>query len=111
MSPASAIIANLTTVDGDIEYDDSNTNKGEGVENQFALLGLSDSYNVIAFFDKYGWQARVAYNWRDDFLTNTLDGNNERNPVYTEDYGQWDVNVCLAGHRLTDPAGGGDQRD
>ena len=87
------LLVNYTTVDGDIEYDDFNTNKGEGVENQFALLGLSDSYNVIGFYDNYGFQARIAYNWRDDFLTDTLDGNNERNPVYTEDYGQWDINV------------------
>lgn len=87
------VIANYTTVDGDIGYDDFNTNKGEGVENQFALLGLSDSYNFVGFYDKHGWQVRIAYNWRDDFLNNTLDGNNERNPIYTEDYGQWDVNV------------------
>jgi len=86
-------ILNYTTVDGDVEYDDFNTNKGEGVENQFALLGLSDSANAIAFYDKDGIQARIAYNWRDDFLTNTIDGNGERNPVYTEDYGQLDFNV------------------
>ncbi len=87
------MIANYTTVDGDISYDNSNTNKGEGVENQFALLGLSDSANLVAFYDKNGFQARVAYNWRDEFLNNTLDGGGERNPVYTEDYGQWDINI------------------
>ncbi len=87
------MIVNYTTVDGDVEYDNANTNKGEGVENQFALLGLSDSANFIAFYDKNGLQARIAYNWRDEFLLNTLDGNGERNPVYTDDYGQWDFNV------------------
>jgi len=87
------VIVNYTTVDGDIEYDNFNTNKGEGVENQFALLGLSDSANVVAFYDKHGLQARIAYNWRDEFLNNTIDGNGERNPIYTEDYGQWDINV------------------
>ncbi len=87
------MILNYTTVDGDISYDNFNTNKGEGVENQFALLGLSDSYNVVGFYDKDGLQARIAYNWRDDFLKNTLDGNGERNPVYNEDYGQFDINV------------------
>jgi hypothetical protein len=85
------VILNYTTVDGDIGYDNFNTNKGEGVENQFALLGLSDSYNIVGFYDKHGIQVRLAYNWRDEFLTNTLDGNGERNPVYTEDYGQLDV--------------------
>ena len=87
------VIVNYTLVDGDIEYDNSNTNKGENVENQFALLGLSDSANLIAFYDNHGIQARIAYNWRDDFLVNTLDGQGERNPVYTQDYGQWDMNV------------------
>jgi TonB-dependent receptor len=87
------VILNYTTVDGDISYDDMNTNKGENIENQFALLGLSDSSNFVGFYDKNGIQVRVAYNWRDDFLTNTLDGNGERNPIYTEDYGQWDVNM------------------
>lgn len=87
------IILNYTTVDGDISYDNSNTNKGEGVANQFALLGLSDSANVVAFYDKNGIQARAAYNWRDDFLNNTLDGGGERNPVYTEAYGQLDINI------------------
>ncbi|WP_323847405.1 TonB-dependent receptor [Microbulbifer magnicolonia] len=86
-------IVNFTTVDGDIAYDNFNTNKGDGVENQFALLGLSDSFNVVGFYDKNGIQARIAYNWRDDFLNATFDGNGERNPVYTEAYGQWDVNA------------------
>jgi len=86
-------IVNFTTVDGDIAYDDFNTNKCDGCENQFALLGLSDSFNVVGFYDKNGIQARIAYNWRDDFLTGTFDGNGERNPVYTEAYGQWDLNV------------------
>jgi len=92
-------IVNYTTVEGDIEYDNFNTNKGENVENQFALLGLSDSYNVVAFYDKDGLQARVAYNWRDEFLNGTVDGGGERNPVYTESYGQWDVNVS---YEITD---------
>ena len=87
------LILNYTTVDGDIEYDNTNTNKGAGAENQFALLGLSDSANLVAFYDKHGIQARLAYNWRDDFLSGTFDGNGERNPVYTEAYSQIDLSV------------------
>ena len=56
-------------------------------------MGLSDSANFVGFYDKHGIQARVAYNWRDDFLTATVDGGGERNPVYTEEYGQWDMNI------------------
>ncbi|MEN0038106.1 MAG: TonB-dependent receptor [Cellvibrio sp.] len=86
-------IINYTTVNGDINYDNYNTNRGEGVDNQFALFGLSDSANFVVFYDKNGLQARVAYNWRDDFLTAAFDGNGQRNPIYTEAYGQVDVNV------------------
>jgi TonB-dependent receptor len=93
------VVLNYTTVDGDIGYDNSNTNKGENVENQFALLGLSDSANFVGFYEKNGLQVRLAYNWRNDFLNDTLDGNGERNPVNTKDYGQWDVNIS---YELTD---------
>jgi TonB-dependent receptor len=34
----------------------------------FAVTGLSNSANVIGFFDKYGFEARVAVNWRDAYL-------------------------------------------
>jgi TonB-dependent receptor len=81
-------IANYTTVDGDIEYD----NRTIAVD-QFALLGLSDTYNVIGFYDKNGYQARFAYNWRDEFLDDTIQGNNQQEPIYVEDYGQLDVSL------------------
>ena len=35
---------------------------------QFALSGLSESANLIAFYDKDGLSLRFAYNWRDDFF-------------------------------------------
>lgn len=81
------VVANVTLVDGDIEFDD--TSLGE----QFALFGLSDSANLVGFYDKDGIQARIAYNWRDDFLVTNFHGTGVANPVYTEAYGQWDANV------------------
>ena len=89
-------IINYTTVNGDVGYDNYNTNKGPDAVNQFAILGLSDTFNVIGFYDKDGLQARIAYNWRDEFLVSTIDGNGERNPIYNEEYGQWDINVSYA---------------
>src|SRR5690606_41015491 len=56
------VIANYTTVDGNVKYDD------QSLDEQFALLGLSDSANLVGFYDKDGLQARIAYNWRDTFL-------------------------------------------
>ncbi|HEY4077840.1 MAG TPA: TonB-dependent receptor [Rhizomicrobium sp.] len=34
----------------------------------FAVTGLADSANIVAFYDKDGFQARVAANWRDSYL-------------------------------------------
>lgn len=78
--------ANYTIVDSDLTYDDYN------LGDQFAMLGLSNSANFVAFYDKGQWQVRAAYNWRDKFLSSTFDSWRP-NPVYVEEYGQWDVNV------------------
>ena len=80
--------ANYTMVDSDIAYDN------RSLTNQFGIVGLSDSANLVGFYDKNGWIARLAYNWRDDFLTNTAWETN--NPLYTEDYGQWDAIVSYS---------------
>lgn len=76
--------ANATFVTSDIDVDNAST------DFQFALPGLSDSYNLVAFYDANGLQARIAYNWRDTFLQGFGEGNT---PYYTEDYGQIDVTV------------------
>jgi len=81
------VAANYTVVDSSLTYD--NYNRGE----QFALEGLSDTANIVAFYEKYGWHIRGAWNWRDEFLTARSDGTGLPNPVYTEPYGQFDINV------------------
>jgi len=86
------VIANYTIVDGDVEFD--NRQVPSSGDPQFAITGLSDSYNLIAFYDKNGLQARVAYNWRDKFLTSTIGvSGTPNNPLYVEDYGQLDFNA------------------
>ncbi len=80
-------IANYTMVDGDIAYDN------QSLKEQFALLGLSDTANLVGFYDKNGIQVRIAYNWRDTFLSGTSHGTGNPNPVYVEEYGQFDINV------------------
>ena len=57
-------IVNATVVDADIAYDDTNF-----LEGQFVLNGLSDSANFIGFYDGEKLQVRLAYNWRDDFIS------------------------------------------
>ncbi|MEM5518154.1 TonB-dependent receptor [Henriciella sp. AS95] len=85
-------IANYTIVDGDVGFD--NNQVPSSGDPQFAITGLSDSYNLIGFYDKNGLQARLAYNWRDQFLTSTIGvSGTPNNPQYVEEYGQLDFNV------------------
>jgi TonB-dependent receptor len=77
-------ILNYTIVNGDAKFNNAlNPNIG-----QFALAGLSDSANAVVYYDKNGLQARVAYNWRDEFYA----GGNP-NPTYVEKYGQVDASA------------------
>ena len=80
--------ANYTMVNGDVELDPAASID----ENQFALVGLSDTANLTAIYEKYGFSARLAYNWRDTFLLATNQGG-DRSGTYVEDYGQYDLNV------------------
>lgn len=84
--------ANYTMVDSDVAYDNLATG------GQFAMTGLSDTANVVGFYDKDAWQIRVAYNWRDSFLlSRTVGSGNE--PRYVEDYSQIDVSI---GYEIND---------
>ena len=85
------IFANYTIVKGDVGFDDG----GDPGIDQFSLTGLSDSANAAFMFEKYGWSARLAWNWRDEYLIMANQGGS-RNPFYVEAYQQWDLNVNYA---------------
>ncbi len=53
---------NGTLVGTDKPYDPHNPIGG------FAVTGLSDSANFVGFYDKDGFQARIAVNWQDSYL-------------------------------------------
>jgi TonB-dependent receptor len=55
--------ANATLVDTNKPYDPN-----DFTQSGFAVTGLANSANFVGFFDKYGFQARVAVNWRDEYL-------------------------------------------
>lgn len=74
--------ANYTIVDGDLVYD-INLN-----EEQWVVPGMSDTANFVAFYDKDGFQARIAYNWRDQYLQSAA-----RDPRFVEEYSQIDANM------------------
>jgi TonB-dependent receptor len=82
------VLANYTIVRGDIGYKVTS----DPNQNQFALLGLSDSANAVLMFEKFGLSARLAYNWRDEYLQN-LNVGQWRNPIFVEAFDQIDLNV------------------
>jgi iron complex outermembrane receptor protein len=55
--------ANATVVDTNKPYD-ANDISVSG----FAVTGLADSANLVAFYEKSGFHVRVAVNWRDEYL-------------------------------------------
>ncbi|MFL6672285.1 MAG: TonB-dependent receptor [Massilia sp.] len=83
------INANYTYVHSGLKYD--NTSIGE----QFALVGLSNSANLVGIYEKDKWTVRAAYNWRGEFLSSTFDGAGP-NPNYVEPYGQLDLSIGYA---------------
>ena len=81
-------IANATFVESDTAYDDFDLGP------QFVVSGISDSANLIAFYEKHGFSLRVAWNWRDAYLAGTGQANvGAIPPTYVDEYEQVDVGV------------------
>jgi TonB-dependent receptor len=82
-------IVNATIANADISFDEL------ALSTQFVLPGLSDSANFIGFYDKDGFQARFAYNWRDSFVGGIGQdaGSAAINPQIIDSYGQLDVSA------------------
>lgn len=74
--------ANYTLVNSNFEYDVASRAQ------QFALTGLSDTANLVLMYEKNSLQARIAYNWRDEFLSDAGD-----EPQFTEAYQSVDFSV------------------
>ncbi|MBU3077377.1 TonB-dependent receptor [Sphingomonas quercus] len=55
--------ANATLVNTNKPYD-----KADFSTSGFAVTGLANSANAVAFYDKNGFQIRAALNWRDEYL-------------------------------------------
>jgi TonB-dependent receptor len=83
---------NATLVDSDAELDPAN------VRQVFALTGLSDSMNLVGFYEQGPVQFRLAYNQRNDFVQ-SLTQSNGNGPTIVEDYEQWDLS---ASYDITD---------
>ncbi len=80
------VAGNFTWVRTGLKYDNTST------ATQSALLGVSNSANLVGFYEDNTWSIRAAYNWRGEFLASMTDGAGN-NPVYTEPYGQADMSI------------------
>ncbi|UYY59329.1 TonB-dependent receptor [Sphingomonas sp. S2-65] len=84
--------ANLTYADSDAPGSGGTLVGGESVSTP--LQGLSKwSYNLIGMYEKYGFTARAAYNWRDDYLETVAGNGTGGVPIYRKAYGQLDASI------------------
>jgi iron complex outermembrane recepter protein len=67
--------ANITLVDTDRPYDRTDIS-----QSGFAVTGLADSANFIGFYDRGDFEIRVAANWRDEYLLQF--GQNQNNSAF-----------------------------
>ena len=80
------LITNATIVASDAELDNTD------ITQVFALTGLSDSINLIAFYERGPFEGRLAYNWRDTFLQSLTQTGGD-GVTYVEEYFQWDASA------------------
>jgi len=78
------VLLNATIVDGNISFDPADLSQ------IFALTGLSDSANAVAFYDKGPLEVRVAWNWRDKFLQSLTQVNGD-GVVFVRSFAQVDI--------------------
>ena len=72
-------------------YVDSRYDDPELAEKELPFKGMSkNSYNAVIYYEQYGVQARLAYNWRSKFL---VDPEAWGGPSWIEDYGQLDASA------------------
>ncbi|PAJ72140.1 TonB-dependent receptor [Pseudoalteromonas sp. NBT06-2] len=80
------LLANVTLVNSNAELDPRD------ITQVFALTGLSDSLNLVTFYENGPFQGRIAYNWRDSFLQ-SLSQNNGDGVTIVEEYYQIDASA------------------
>jgi len=89
--------ANFTYVDSsggrNTSQDILSGDQNAGASAVLPLEGLSrTSYNAALLYEKYGISARLAYNWREEYLMTTSAANINA-PVWASDYGQLDGSI------------------
>lgn len=67
-------------LNGTIVGTDKPYNPWDLTTSNFAVTGLADSANLVAFYDKDGFEIRLAANWRDSYLDHF--GQNQNNSAF-----------------------------
>jgi iron complex outermembrane receptor protein len=83
------ILANMTLVDSNAQLDPND------VSQTFALTGLSDSQNLIVYYENGASQVRLAWNNRDEFLQSLVQSQGAE-PTFVERYHQLDMSASYA---------------
>lgn len=87
------IQANYTFIDSNAATVAANAQTG-GTAISVPIAGLSkNSYNLVALYEKYGFNARLAYNWRDDYLQTTQGVGTGQLPIFGKAYGVLDGSI------------------
>lgn len=81
------IQANYTIVDSDAEFDPS------AITQTVNLIGLSDSANLVGFYESDRFQVRLAMNYRDEFLFSENQLRVQGEPVFFDAYTQIDLST------------------
>ncbi|MEM9839586.1 MAG: TonB-dependent receptor [Pseudomonadota bacterium] len=79
--------ANYTIVDSDAEFDP------QAVDQTVNLIGLSDSANLVGFYEQDKFQVRIAANWRDEFLFSENQLRVQNEPVFFDEFLQIDASA------------------
>lgn len=83
------VLANMTKVDSNAQLDRNN------VTQAFALTGLSDSQNLVAYYENDPIQVRISWNNRDEFLQSLVQSQGSE-PTFVERYHQLDMSASYA---------------
>jgi iron complex outermembrane receptor protein len=83
------ILANMTMVNSNAELD------SKDITQKFALTGLSDSQNLIVYYEKDPIQIRLAWNNREGFLQSLVQIQGGE-PTFVDRYHQLDISASYA---------------
>jgi TonB-dependent receptor len=83
------VVANMTLVNSNAKLNPTD------ISQKFALTGLSDSQNLIVYYEKGPSQIRLAWNHRDGFLQSLVQIQGPE-PTYVRSYQQLDLSASYA---------------